>query len=207
MLAVLPFDTIEEALDEGQRHALRPRGLDLDARRVHARWRPPGSLDFGHVQVNDHLMVTSEMPHGGFKQSGSGKDMSSYSFEEYTRVKHVMLELTGEPEKPLALHDLRRQAGRWVMTGRSNREVVEAYGDALKRGDFDAAVALLDPDVTDDYPQSGERIRGRDAFREVLTHYPGGEIRTARVDRIVGSDDKLDRDAHVHVAARRRLGG
>jgi ketosteroid isomerase-like protein len=76
------------------------------------------------------------------------------------------------------------------MTGRSNREVVEAYGDALKRGDFDAAVALLDPDVTDDYPQSGERIRGRDAFREVLTHYPGGEIRTARVDRIVGSDDK-----------------
>ena len=44
-------------------------------------------------------MVTSEMPHGGFKQSGSGKDMSTYSFEEYTQVKHVMLELTGEPEK------------------------------------------------------------------------------------------------------------
>ena len=57
-------------------------------------------LNFGHVQVNDHLMVTSEMPHGGFKQSGFGKDMSSYSFEEYTRVKHVMIELTGEPEKP-----------------------------------------------------------------------------------------------------------
>ena len=44
-------------------------------------------------------MVTSEMPHGGFKQSGSGKDMSTYSFEEYTQVKHVMIELTGEPEK------------------------------------------------------------------------------------------------------------
>ena len=57
------------------------------------------TLNFGHVQVNDHLMVTSEMPHGGFKQSGSGKDMSTYSFEEYTQVKHVMLELTGEPEK------------------------------------------------------------------------------------------------------------
>ena len=56
-------------------------------------------LNFGHVQVNDHLMVTSEMPHGGFKQSGFGKDMSSYSFEEYTQVKHVMIELTGEPEK------------------------------------------------------------------------------------------------------------
>ena len=36
---------------------------------------------------------------GGFKQSGFGKDMSSYSFEEYTQVKHVMIELTGEPEK------------------------------------------------------------------------------------------------------------
>ena len=56
-------------------------------------------LNFGHVQVNDHLMVTSEMPHGGFKQSGFGKDMSTYSFEEYTQVKHVMIELTGEPEK------------------------------------------------------------------------------------------------------------
>jgi betaine-aldehyde dehydrogenase len=44
-------------------------------------------------------MVTSEMPHGGFKQSGSGKDMSTYSFEEYTQVKHVMLELSREAEK------------------------------------------------------------------------------------------------------------
>ena len=69
------------------------------------------TLNFGHVQVNDHLMVTSEMPHGGFKQSGYGKDMSSYSFEEYTQVKHVMLELTGERREGLALHGLRRQAG------------------------------------------------------------------------------------------------
>ena len=57
-------------------------------------------LNFGHVLVDDHLMVTSEMPHGGFKQSGFGKDMSMYSFEEYTRVKHVMIELQGEAEKP-----------------------------------------------------------------------------------------------------------
>jgi betaine-aldehyde dehydrogenase len=56
-------------------------------------------LDFGHVLVNDHLMIASEMPHGGFKQSGFGKDMSAYAFDEYTRVKHVMIELTGEPEK------------------------------------------------------------------------------------------------------------
>jgi len=45
-------------------------------------------------------MVTSENATCGFRQSGFGKDMSMYSFEEYTRVKHVMIELTGEAEKP-----------------------------------------------------------------------------------------------------------
>lgn len=48
-------------------------------------------LQFGTVWVNDHLPVTPEMPHGGFKQSGNGKDMSSYALEEYTEVKHVMI--------------------------------------------------------------------------------------------------------------------
>jgi len=62
--------------------------------------RATRELNFGQVLVNDHLMITSEMPHGGFKQSGFGKDMSMYSFDEYTRVKHVMIELTGERRKP-----------------------------------------------------------------------------------------------------------
>ena len=48
-------------------------------------------LQFGTVWVNDHLPVTPEMPHGGFKQSGNGKDMSIYSLEEYTEIKHVMI--------------------------------------------------------------------------------------------------------------------
>jgi betaine-aldehyde dehydrogenase len=48
------------------------------------------ALDFGCVWVNCHIPLVAEMPHGGFKQSGYGKDLSSYSFEEYTRVKHVM---------------------------------------------------------------------------------------------------------------------
>ncbi len=52
-------------------------------------------LDFGTVWVNEHLFpLTSEMPHGGFKQSGYGKDMSLYSLEEYTRVKHVAVKLS-----------------------------------------------------------------------------------------------------------------
>jgi len=48
-------------------------------------------LQFGTVWVNDHLPVISEMPHGGFKQSGYGKDMSIYAVEHYTELKHVMI--------------------------------------------------------------------------------------------------------------------
>lgn len=47
-------------------------------------------LDFGCVWINTHIPIVAEMPHGGFKHSGYGKDLSSYSFEDYTRVKHVM---------------------------------------------------------------------------------------------------------------------
>ncbi|BBX07404.1 aminobutyraldehyde dehydrogenase [Mycolicibacterium aichiense] len=54
-----------------------------------------GDLQFGTVWVNDHLPVTPEMPHGGFKQSGNGKDMSIYALEEYTEIKHVMISRAG----------------------------------------------------------------------------------------------------------------
>jgi betaine-aldehyde dehydrogenase len=99
VLVVLPFDTEEEALAMAND---TPYGLasSVWTNDVRVAMRASQALNFGHVLVNDHLMVTSEMPHGGFKQSGFGKDMSMYSFEEYTRVKHVMIELTGEPEKP-----------------------------------------------------------------------------------------------------------
>ncbi len=53
--------------------------------------RMTAALDFGCVWVNDHIPITSEMPHGGYKQSGYGKDMSIYSIEHYTELKHVML--------------------------------------------------------------------------------------------------------------------
>jgi betaine-aldehyde dehydrogenase/aminobutyraldehyde dehydrogenase len=58
------------------------RALDLSRR-----------LQFGTVWINDHLPVVAEMPHGGFKQSGNGNDMSVYSLEEYTELKHVMINL------------------------------------------------------------------------------------------------------------------
>ncbi|HKA69011.1 MAG TPA: gamma-aminobutyraldehyde dehydrogenase [Actinomycetes bacterium] len=47
-------------------------------------------LDFGCVWVNTHIPIVAEMPHGGFKHSGYGKDLSMYGFEDYTRIKHVM---------------------------------------------------------------------------------------------------------------------
>ena len=48
------------------------------------------ALDFGCVWINTHIPLVAEMPHGGFKKSGYGKDLSMYGFEDYTRVKHVM---------------------------------------------------------------------------------------------------------------------
>jgi acyl-CoA reductase-like NAD-dependent aldehyde dehydrogenase len=49
------------------------------------------ALRFGTVWINDHIPLVSEMPHGGFKQSGYGKDMSMYAIEAYTEIKHVMV--------------------------------------------------------------------------------------------------------------------
>ncbi|MGH3449438.1 MAG: aldehyde dehydrogenase family protein, partial [Haloechinothrix sp.] len=57
----------------------------------HARaMRMAKRLDFGCVWINTHIPLVAEMPHGGFKHSGYGKDLSVYGLEDYTRVKHVM---------------------------------------------------------------------------------------------------------------------
>ena len=47
-------------------------------------------LDYGAVWINTHIPLVAEMPHGGFNQSGYGKDLSIYALEDYTRIKHVM---------------------------------------------------------------------------------------------------------------------
>jgi betaine-aldehyde dehydrogenase len=62
--------------------------------RDHGRaMRMARDLDFGCVWINTHIPLVAEMPHGGFKHSGYGKDLSVYGFEDYTRVKHVMSNL------------------------------------------------------------------------------------------------------------------
>ena len=52
--------------------------------------RVSNALDFGCVWINTHIPLVAEMPHGGFKSSGHGKDLSMYGLEDYTRIKHVM---------------------------------------------------------------------------------------------------------------------
>ena len=75
----------------GQRRRLRPGRLGVDHATSGRALRVANALQFGTVWVNDHGPLVSEMPHGGFKQSGVGKDMSVYAIEAYTELKHVMV--------------------------------------------------------------------------------------------------------------------
>jgi betaine-aldehyde dehydrogenase len=99
VLTALPFDTDDEAFALAND---TPFGLAASAwTRDHYRaLRAVREIAAGCVWVNDHIPIISEMPHGGYKSSGFGKDMSSYSFEEYTQVKHTMHDLTGVARKP-----------------------------------------------------------------------------------------------------------
>ncbi|MDF3302715.1 gamma-aminobutyraldehyde dehydrogenase [Streptomyces tropicalis] len=93
VLVVLPFDSD----DEGIRLANdTPYGLAASAwsRDVYRAGRATREIRAGCVWINDHIPIISEMPHGGYKQSGFGKDMSTYSFDEYTQIKHVMFDNT-----------------------------------------------------------------------------------------------------------------
>jgi betaine-aldehyde dehydrogenase len=98
VLVVLPFDSDDEglALANDTPFGLAASAWSTDVFRC---LRASREIQAGCVWINDHIPIISDMPHGGYKASGFGKDMSQYSFDEYTNVKHVSLDITGDARK------------------------------------------------------------------------------------------------------------
>ncbi|KFD19112.1 MULTISPECIES: gamma-aminobutyraldehyde dehydrogenase [Tatumella] len=93
VMTIQSFTTAEEATEMANEveFGLAASVWTQDLRLAH---RISHELEFGTVWINNHIPLCAEMPHGGFKKSGYGKDLSAYSLEEYTRIKHIMTDIS-----------------------------------------------------------------------------------------------------------------
>jgi len=98
VIAIQKFSTMEEAIDISN-DVIYGLWSSVWTKDIYKAFKVANALDYGSVMVNEQIAMQSEMPHGGFKQSGGGKALSAYTLESCTREKHIYVDLTDTVER------------------------------------------------------------------------------------------------------------